>query len=406
MQYRSTVRLCAALSLCASLTACLAPKQDFVPASPMWTSANPEFEGTHAPNPGAFKVLVGVLDGGFDYNAPLVRDHVHVFATNRSSGRDYGIGFDVLGKDYFPSQRIINLPGGEDISDDLQMRDHGTHVAQLVTLNDASIGLVPVRVFPLAMEPEDEVSPSDPATRLLTASRDPVFLARVARRSVDAIARGIGFAVSQGASVINMSLGLDLEELLPADRDAVLAQIEQDITARMKGAWAGILMVVAAGNETAPLERAAQAIPATLAAPDLLAVGALSAKGTIAHYSNFGRFVDVYVRGTDIESSIPGGRGKMSGTSMASPLVAHLAAQLKAIDPSLSPGDLRALILNTADVRILAVEPSKPGAVAPVPRKVRVANMLKARRQAKLLLENPADREKWLKAPYEHGKAP
>lgn len=407
LQYPRMARLWTALFLCTALTACLAPKQDFAPASPFWLSANPEFDGSREPNAGKFKVLVGVLDGGLDYNAPLLRDHVHVFSANKASGRDYGVGFDVLGKDYFPSFRILNRPNGEDLSEDLAMRDHGTHVAQLITLNDASIGLIPVRVFPLAMEAEDNTpSAADPATRLVTAPHDPVFLARIARRSVEAIARGIGFAVSQGASIINMSLGLDLEQLLPADRQAVLAQVESDISARMKGAWSGCLMVVAAGNETVVLARAAQSVPATLSVPELLSVGALSARGEVALYSNYGRFVDVYVRGSDITSSIPGGRTRMSGTSMASPLVAHLAAQLKAIDPSLTPSELRALILNTADVRMLAVEGVRPGALTAGPRKARVLNMLKARNQAKRLLEHAEERARWLAPPFVHGYAP
>jgi subtilisin family serine protease len=55
--------------------------------------------------------------------------------------------------------------------------------------------------------------------------------------------------------------------------------------------------------------------------------------------------VEVYANGFEVDSYIPGGdRMKFSGTSMASPNVANLAAKILAVKPSLKPQEVAALI--------------------------------------------------------------
>ena len=402
---------------------CFAPSQEFAIGSDFWNRANPQFLGAAgpvpvaspspeaaietpiAPNPGAHKILVGVLDAGVDYNDRLIRKHINVFSTPLESGRSYGVGFDVLGKDFFPSYHIICPSNGSECSNDFMARDHGTHVAQLVTLNDANIGLIPVRVLPLVNLQQDDgfvVGPFEEEMKV----NDPEYYADIARRSVDAIASGMEFAVSHGASIINMSLGLVLDELTPTYPEETLARIQEKISSRILTDWKDCLMVVAAGNESRVLERTFQSVPATLELPDLLAVGALGDRQLLANYTNRGRFVDLWVRGSKIASSIPGGRDHMSGTSMSSPIVAHAAAQVKIIDPSLTPAQLRALLLNTADLKLLAFEPSEKADVpTPEPQMVRVLNMKAAREKARELLVKREAREIWLTPPYTHGNA-
>jgi subtilisin family serine protease len=388
----------AALFMAGILGACTAPSQEFTPGGELWMEANPEFTGTHTPSNSTHKVLVGVVDAGLDYNAPSIRQHIHVFETPLSSGRSYGIGFDALGGDFFPSFKVINPKTHEEMSDDLMVREHGTHAAQLVTLNDPAIGLIPVRVFPLPLLPEDEArgATNDP----LLPNLDLAYQAKIAHRSVEAIVKSVDFAVAHGASIINLSLGLNLEELEASDQASVLAQVGSTLSPKLENEWRNCLMVVAAGNEATVLERVSQSIPATLSAPDLLSVGALSDAKSVADYSNTGRFVDIYTRGSDINSVVPaeGGaagslqaRKKLSGTSMASPIVAHAAAQVKTIDPSLTPRELRALLINTADLH----EGS-----------VRVLNILHARHRAKWLLSHPDARALWLTPPFFHSSAP
>jgi subtilisin family serine protease len=382
------------------LSACLAPTQEFQIGSEIWNKANPEASDLQAiqANMKLHKVLVGVLDAGIDYNSHSIQKNLRVFGTPAESGRAYGLGLDLLGKDYFPNFQILDPLTGQNAGEFVMIHDHGTHVSSLVTLNNPQIGLIPVRVVPVAERDGDSA--------LYQIAPD-AFKGEVAVRIIDAISSGIDFAVTSGATIINISLGVNLDEVLPEHHKPSLDKIENELLPNIKTKWKNALLVVAAGNESAVLSDVAQSIPTTLDAPDILSVGALKDNHTIASYSNHGRYVDVYMRGSDVTATVPGDlRKKLSGTSMASPLVAHLAAQLKIIDPTLSTSELRALIINAAEVRTASIERTDETEPVRAPRTVRVVDMSKARKIAKHILAFPADRAKWLKPPYLHGQAP
>ena len=58
----------------------------------------------------------------------------------------------------------------------------------------------------------------------------------------------------------------------------------------------------------------------------------------------------VHANGYQVDSYLPGGkRVPLSGTSMASPNVANLAAKILAVKPSLKPEEVIAIIRDTAD---------------------------------------------------------
>ena len=91
-------------------------------------------------------------------------------------------------------------------------------------------------------------------------------------------------------------------------------------------------------------------VPASLRLPNLVAVGAVDQAGEETSFTSYGDTVMVDADGVQVESYVPGGtRLKMSGTSMASPNVANLAAKLIALDPSLTPQQTIALIEKGAD---------------------------------------------------------
>jgi subtilisin family serine protease len=79
--------------------------------------------------------------------------------------------------------------------------------------------------------------------------------------------------------------------------------------------------------------------------------------------------VVVHANGFEVESFLPGGdRVKFSGTSMASPQVANLAAKLFALNPKLTVGQVREAILNGAERngRVNLINPRKSAEVLKV----------------------------------------
>lgn len=119
---------------------------------------------------------------------------------------------------------------------------------------------------------------------------------------------GIKQQIPSSKIVINMSLG-------GGRYDPMNAAVDQ-------ASAAGIVVVVAAGNEATD---ACNTSPAS--AVSAITVGATTNLDQIASYSNTGSCVDIYAPGSSILSaSIDGGSTTLSGTSMASPHVAGVAA--------------------------------------------------------------------------------
>lgn len=115
-------------------------------------------------------------------------------------------------------------------------------------------------------------------------------------------------AECEKGTVVNMSLGGTFSQ---AVNDAAAAIVD-----------AGIFLAVAAGNEASDAQNSSPA-----SEPKACTVGASDDADQIAEFSNFGSVVDVFGPGVDILSTVPGGSSEeLSGTSMASPHVAGLAA--------------------------------------------------------------------------------
>ena len=125
-----------------------------------------------------------------------------------------------------------------------------------------------------------------------------------------------------------------------------------------------ILFVTAAGNSDNDVNFD-EVIPSSFDLPNLITVGAVDQAGEETSFTSFGKNVLAYADGFEVDSPIPGGSHlKLSGTSMASPEVANLAAKLFALDPKLTPGEVIDLIkggleANPTDSRILLLNPKK-----------------------------------------------
>ncbi|WIM94936.1 S8 family serine peptidase [Actinoplanes oblitus] len=148
-------------------------------------------------------------------------------------------------------------------------------------------------------------------------------------------AEGIVWAADNGAQVINMSLGASSQ---------VTAVTNAIAYARGKG----VTVVAAAGNERT--SGSPTSYPAAEAG--VIAVAATDSADKVASYSNAGSYVDVAAPGSAILSTYPAALGSsygtMSGTSMASPHVAALAALLKAAQPSLTPDQIEKAMETSA----------------------------------------------------------
>ncbi|WP_436527529.1 S8 family peptidase [Actinoplanes sp. HUAS TT8] len=148
-------------------------------------------------------------------------------------------------------------------------------------------------------------------------------------------AEGIVWAADNGAKVINMSLGSSSQ---------VTAVSNAVAYARSKG----VTVIAAAGNERG----SGSPVSYPAADPGVIAVAATDSSDHVASYSNAGSYVDVAAPGSSILSTYPAALGRsyatMSGTSMASPHVAGLAALLKAAQPSLTPDQIEQAIEKSA----------------------------------------------------------
>ena len=108
------------------------------------------------------------------------------------------------------------------------------------------------------------------------------------------------------------------------------------------------LFVAAAGNSDSDASFLEE-VPAALRLPNLITAGAVNQAGDETSFTSYGETVVVHSNGYDVESFVPGGaRLRLSGTSMAAPNVANLAAKLFALDPTLTPARVIELIRKGA----------------------------------------------------------
>ncbi|WP_438480007.1 S8 family serine peptidase [Oleiharenicola lentus] len=236
---------------------------------------------------------------------------------------------------------------------------HGTHVAGITAAGNPAVRLMPVRItFDYRMIP-------DVPTR------------EQAEKDAKAASDSIAYLKANGARVVNMSWGgspRDVEAAFeangaggtPEERKKTAREyfqiFREAMTAAMKAA-PEVLFVAAAGNSDSDAQFD-ETVPSGIDLPNILTVGAVDQAGEETSFSSFGANVDVHANGFEVDSFLPGGeRMKYSGTSMASPNVANLAAKLLAIEPTLKVEQVIALIKlgaeRSADGRINLVNPKR-----------------------------------------------
>lgn len=178
------------------------------------------------------------------------------------------------------------------------------------------------------------------------------------------IALAIRYAVDNGALVINMSFGKGFSpEKKWIDEAVKYAESK------------GVLLVHAAGNDAKDIDTAYN-FPTPLALDGtrpgnwitVSASGDPKAGGLTANFTNYGKKEsDVFAPGVKIYSSVPGGNTyqNLQGTSMASPVVAGLAALILEYYPALSPRQVKMVIEKSA--RKPGIDVKNPGTGDMVP---------------------------------------
>jgi thermitase len=162
------------------------------------------------------------------------------------------------------------------------------------------------------------------------------------KESLDATLAGLRKAVELNVDIINYSGGgpeASSEEL------AILKEAEKK----------GILVVCAAGNESANIDNKSDAFyPAAYGLSNIIVVSNYNESINLGDSSSYGKkSVDIAAPGTRIKSSLPLNRsGFLTGTSQATPFVTGVAALLKSRDKSLTPARIKEIIRSSAKVEL------------------------------------------------------
>ena len=172
------------------------------------------------------------------------------------------------------------------------------------------------------------------------------------------VALGLRYAVDNGAKVINTSFGKGFSPKKEWVYEAILYAASKDV-----------LIVNAAGNDGKNMD-VEKTFPndsrdlITEISDNVLTVGAMSAnynENLPASFSNYGKInVDVFAPGVQIYSTTPeGGYAKFSGTSMAAPSTAGVAALIRSYYPKLSASQVKHILMNSGTM--INFDVIKPG---------------------------------------------
>ncbi|MCM0604963.1 MAG: S8 family serine peptidase [Xanthomonadaceae bacterium] len=257
---------------------------------------------------GSQDIIVAVIDTGIDLTHPDLVGNIFVnkdeIPGNGIDDDNNGFIDDVNGWNFVDKN---NKP-----SDD---HDHGTHCSGVIgaTGND-KVGVTgvnwKVRILPLK------------------------FLSAKGGGTLEGAIDAINYATMMNANIMSNSWG-------GGERSDLLFNAIK--SARDKG----ILFVAAAGNDKADNDKNPH-YPSNYELDNVIAVAAMDNKDNLASFSCYGKStVHVAAPGVDVFSTVRGGKyGMMSGTSMACPHVAGVAALTLSQNPSLSYKELKQRLIS------------------------------------------------------------
>lgn len=256
--------------------------------------------------------VVAIIDTGLDMNHEIFTGSGAIWT---NTGEIASNGIDDDGNGYVDDVHGWNFAANNNspMDDD----NHGTHVAGIVLGTTQDILAYPlaaakIRIMPLKFLDANGVGTTSDAVK------------------------AIYYAVNNGARVLNNSWGGG------GYSNALIDAVAYAYSRRA-------VFVAAAGNSGLNND-VTPTYPATYAVPGVVSVAATTDSDTLASYSNYGAAtVHLGAPGSSIWSSLPNQTyGRSSGTSMATPFVAGLAALAIRENPSLSAYQVKQLILSGA----------------------------------------------------------
>ena len=257
-------------------------------------------------------IVVAVVDSGVDYNHPDLDGNIW-----RNADEIAGNGIDDDRNGYIDDIRGWDFVGSDNNPMDLDPDGHGTNIAGAIAAERNNFGITGVA-------PNAKIMP----VRVL-----PAF----GSGSVNNIAAGIRYAADNGAKVINLSLG---NEFVPSDLVNNAIQYANN---------KGCVVVMAAGNSGVDQPD----YPARNADRLGIAVGSIDINRRMADTSNRAGSTPldyVVAPGVDIYSTTPYDTyDTLTGTSMATPQVAGVAALVLNANPTLTPAQVEHILTTTAN---------------------------------------------------------
>lgn len=256
-------------------------------------------------------VIIGVIDTGVDYTHPDLQGQMWI---NEAEIPDNGIDDDNNG--YIDDVHGANFISGS--GDPMDDNGHGTHCAGTIgAAGNNGEGVVGVTWGPRIMGLK--------------------FLSAGGSGSISDAIEAINYAVMMGAHLTSNSWG----------GGGASHAMEQAI---VRAYEAGQLFIAAAGNSNSDNDVRPH-YPSNYQVPNVISVAATTNTDARASFSCYGRTtVHIGAPGHNILSTVPGGQYRsFSGTSMATPHVAGLAALILDYASSLTHMEVKSIILESGD---------------------------------------------------------
>ncbi|MGB7925060.1 MAG: S8 family serine peptidase [Pyrinomonadaceae bacterium] len=263
---------------------------------------------------GTEKVVIAVLDSGVDYTHPDLIENIWFRPSNIPEYVD-----DQLGT----VNDLRGFSAVDDLSDPMDDNGHGTHCAGIIgAQGDNGIGIAGVN-WKVQIMPLKFIGAGGSGT------------------TKDAI-EAINYVIDRKRA------GVPVRIISASWGSTQKSQALEDVI--RKAGEEGIIFIAASGNSSANADRSPH-YPSGFDLPNILSIAALDRKDELASFSNYGaKRVHLAAPGVDILSTWLGAEYEPhSGTSMATPEVAGVAALVLAVDPDLSVKELRERLLNSVD---------------------------------------------------------